>query len=359
MPAIIKKVARLAGVSPSTVSRVMCGYPNVREETAQKVRQAASKLGYTPNFIAKSLVTRSAKSLNVLLPKLPGESFALLFFAEVIRGIMAYANAAHFDIVVSACSSEKEELETVSRQLESGRVDGVILLASREADRVIDYLQQSGSPFVLVGRSDRYPGVLSVDTDNVKAASDAVSHLISMGHKRIGFAGYSPNLIVSQDRIAGYKRALAEHGLEGNEEWMIEAELLQDGGGRAMPHLMSLDGRPTALVAMDDMAALTVIHGLHGSKFKLPDDLAIVSLSSIPAASYSLPGISGVDTGIFHLGYRAAQALIRRLQGAARGQEQEQESSQGSPQKSSQEGSNNRLIVPHRLIIRESSLLSL
>lgn len=341
MAVTIKKVARRAGVSPSTVSRVLSGYPNVGEEVSRKVKKAAEELGYTPNSVAKSLVTRSASCLCVILPKLPGESYTQLFFTEVIRGMVTMANAQGFDILVSTCANEQEELQTVTRLLEGGRVDGVILLASREEDAVIDYLEESRYPFVLVGRSSRYSGILSVDTDNVKAAYDATRHLISMGHKRIGFIGGPSNLIVSSDRLEGYSQAMREKELEQRPEWIIKGESVQDGY-RSMAYFMDLPGRPSAVVAMDDMVALNIIRGLNKLGFQVPNDLAIVSLSSIPAAAFSIPSISSMDTGIYHLGYRAAQVLIGALQSESGKQPEETSSS--------------RHIVPHQLHVRESSL---
>ncbi len=194
---------------------------------------------------------------------------------------------------------------------------------------------------MLVGRSDKYENILSVDNDNVMAAYDATNHLISMGHKRIGFVSGPPNLIVSRDRLAGYRKALQNSGLEMRDEWIVEGEFLQDSGYRAMSFFMNLPNRPTALVAVDDMVSFGILRGLNELKYKVPDDLAIVSFNNIPLSELSSPPISSIDIGIYHLGYTASQVLIQNIK---------------SPDNGS--GHTNRFVIPHRLIVRESSMHS-
>ena len=192
------------------------------------------EMGYHPNIMAKSLVSKTTESICVILPKPAEELFLNLFFMELIRGIVTQANRSGYDVVLSSGGNEKEEVEAVSRLLNGRRVDGAILLYSRQDDQVVDFLKSNNYPFVLVGRSEKYPDLLSVDTDNVQAAYDATKHLISLGHQRIGFVSGPPNLIVSQDRMKGYGKALADAGLEMRKEWIVEGEFLQESGYRAM-----------------------------------------------------------------------------------------------------------------------------
>lgn len=258
---------------------------------------------------------------------------------ELIRGIVTQSSRSGYDVLISSGANEKEELEAVSRLLKGRRVDGVILLYSRKDDAVIDFLQSGGYPFVLVGRSDRYEDILSVDNDNIMAAYDATNHLISMGHERIGFVSGPPNLIVSRDRLEGYRKAMQGKGLEMKDEWIVEGEFLQDSGYRAMSFFMNLPNRPTALVAVDDMVSFGVLRGLNELKYKVPEDLAIVSFNNIPLSELSSPPISSIDIGIYHLGYTASQVLIQNIQ-----------------KPDNQDGYTNRFVIPHRLIVRESSM---
>ncbi|MEK4517440.1 LacI family DNA-binding transcriptional regulator [Paenibacillus sp. FSL H8-0122] len=339
MTVTIKDVAKKAGVSPSTVSRVLSGHPRISLETSRKVKVIMEEMGYTPNMMAKSLVSKTTNSICIILPKPAEELFSNLFFMELIRGIVTQSSRSGYDVLISSGANEKEELEAVSRLLKGRRVDGVILLYSRKDDAVIDFLQSGGYPFVLVGRSDRYEDILSVDNDNIMAAYDATNHLISMGHERIGFVSGPPNLIVSSDRLEGYRKAMQGKGLTMKEEWIVEGEFLQDSGYRAMSFFMNLPNRPTALVAVDDMVSFGVLRGLNELKYKVPEDLAIVSFNNIPLSELSSPPISSIDIGIYHLGYTASQVLIQNIQ-----------------KPDNQDGYTNRFVIPHRLIVRESSM---
>lgn len=234
MSVTIKDVAKKAGVSPSTVSRVLSNNSRISRETSQRVRDVMEELGYHPNIMAKSLVSRTTESICVILPKPAEELFLNLFFMELIRGIVTQANRSGYDVLISSGGSEQEEVEALSRLLKGKRVDGAILLYSRKDDQVVEFLTSNHYPFVLIGRSEKYPDILSVDNDNVQAAYDATKHLISLGHERIGFVSGPPNHIVSRDRLKGYVNALTEAGLEMRKEWIVEGEFLQESGYRAM-----------------------------------------------------------------------------------------------------------------------------
>nr|BAJ22986.1 maltose transcription regulator [Paenibacillus sp. SH-55] len=341
MSVTIKDVAKRAGASPSTVSRVLSNHPRISRETSRKVKEIMEEMGYHPNIMAKSLVSKTTESICVILPKPAEELFLNLFFMELIRGIVTQANRSGYDVVLSSGGNEKEEVEAVSRLLNGRRVDGAILLYSRQDDQVVEFLKSNNYPFVLVGRSEKYPDLLSVDTDNVQAAYDATKHLISLGHKRIGFVSGPPNLIVSQDRIKGYGKALADAGLEMRKEWIVEGEFLQESGYRAMSFFMNLPERPTALVIVDDIVSFGVLRGLHELGYKVPEDVSIISFNNISLTELSTPPLSSVDIGIYNLGYTASQALIQTIRN---------DDNTILP---------HRYIIPHRLMIRESSMFSM
>ncbi|WP_435923667.1 LacI family DNA-binding transcriptional regulator [Paenibacillus sp. DYY-L-2] len=341
MAVTIKDVAKKAGVSPSTVSRVLSNHPRISAETSRKVKDIMDQLGYHPNIMAKSLVSKTTNSICIMLPKSAEELFSNFFFMELIRGIVTQASRLGYDVLISSGANEKEEVEGVSRLLNGRRVDGVILLYSRKDDPVIDFLHENGHPFVLIGRSEQYPDILSVDNDNVKASYDATKHLISLGHERIGFVSGPPDLVVSKDRLKGYLDALHDSGLEMRPEWIVEGEFLQESGYRAMSFFMNLPDRPTAIVLIDDVVSFGVLRGLHELKYKVPEDLCLVSFNNIPLSELSTPPLSSIDIGIYNLGYTASQVVIQSIQ--------------NNNDKTYQK----RQIIPHRLMIRESSMYSI
>lgn len=336
MTVTIIDVAKRAGVSPSTVSRVISNHPRISPATARKVREAMEELGYHPNIAAKNLVSKTAQAIGVILPRPAEELFLNLFFPEVLRGIVTQATRAGYDLTMTAGSTEREELDAITRLVKGRRADGVVLLYSRRNDPLVAFLTEQRFPFVLIGRSEEHPDVLSVDNDNVQAAYDATRHLIAQGHRRIGFVSGPPNLVVSRDRLEGYRKALREAGLETRDEWIVEGEFLQESGYRAMSFFMSLPERPTALVAIDDMVAFGVVRGLAELGYRVPQDLGLVAFNNTAIAELCTPPISSIDIGVYEIGYAAAQILIRAIRKEPLHQR--------------------RIIVPHRLVVRESSL---
>ncbi|QHT63542.1 LacI family transcriptional regulator [Paenibacillus lycopersici] len=336
MSVTIKDVARIAGVSPSTVSRVVSNHPRISQETSRRVKAIMAELDYHPNIMAKSLVSKTTKTLGILLPRPAEELFANFFFGELIRGIVTQAARAGYDMLLTTVTSESTELETISRLVLGHRIDGILLLSSRTSDPIIGFLQEHQFPFVLIGRSDEYPNVLSIDNNNIQAAADATNHFIAQGHTRIGFISGPPNLVVSQDRLTGYRKALRDHRLEFRQEWVIEGDLLQESGFRAMSFFMSLPERPTALVVFDDLLAFGVLRGLTELGYSVPGDICLVSFNNIPLSELASTPISSIDIGTYQLGYTASQSLLRVVQDEPLSQKQ--------------------IIIPHRLIVRESSI---
>ncbi|WP_276357476.1 LacI family DNA-binding transcriptional regulator [Cohnella caldifontis] len=334
MPITIKDVAKKAGVSPSTVSRVLSNHPRISKETARKVKTIMEELGYHQNVMARSLVSNKTYTLGMVLPRPAEELFQNHFFAENIRGITTQASRNGYDLLMTAGHSEAEELTAVTRLVKGRRVDGIILLQSRRNDPIIAFLRNEGFPFVLIGHSEEE--ILCVDNDNVQAAFDATQHLIAQGHERIGFVSGPPHLTVSIDRLEGYRKAMNGHWLPMQPEWIVEGEFLQESGYRAMSYLMNLPERPTALVVIDDIVTFGILRGLNELGYRVPDDLSLVSFNNIALAELSSPPLSSVDIGIYQLGYMASQQLIRAIQ-----------DDHPLPL---------RTIVPHRLIVRESSL---
>jgi DNA-binding LacI/PurR family transcriptional regulator len=335
MAVTIIDVAKKAGVSPSTVSRVISGNSRISSATSKKVKEIMQEMGYHPNVMAKGLVSKTTQTIGIILPRPAEELFLNLFFSEVIRGIVTHATRSEYDLMMTTGTTEREEVEAVTRLVKGRRVDGVILLYSRKSDPVIAFLKENDFPFVLIGRSEDYPDILSVDNNNFQASYDATKHLIAQGHQRIGFVSGPPNLIVSRDRMEGYTQALRDAGLETHTEWIVEGEFLQESGYRAMSFFMGLPERPTALVTIDDVVSFGVLRGLTELGYKVPKDLSLVGFNNISMSELATPPLTTVDIGIYQLGYTASHTLIRAIKGEPIHQYS--------------------VIIPHRLVIREST----
>lgn len=335
MNVTIIDVAKKAGVSPSTVSRVISGSTRISAATSQKVKAVMEELGYHPNLMAKNLVSRTTMTIGLLLPRNADEAFLDIFFSEVTRGILSKATRAGYDLLLKTGKSEQEELEAVNRIVKGRRVDGIILLQSRLDDNVIRFLQKEKFPFVLIGRDPGLPDILTVDNDNVQSAYDVTKHLLDRGHSRIGYASGPLELVVSADRHEGYRQALSEAGIDPQPGWFVNAELLRADSTAAIRELMESPGRPTALVVMDDLLAFGILNSLSELGYSVPGDMAVFSFNDNPMSPLSSPPVSSVDIGVYDLGLEAAGLLLRSIKGEPIEQR--------------------RVIVPHRLIPRESS----
>ncbi|PZD95596.1 LacI family transcriptional regulator [Paenibacillus sambharensis] len=336
MSVTIVDIAKQAGVSPSTVSRVISGHPKISPATVRKVKSIMEELNYHPNIMAKSLVSKVTNTIGILLPRPAEELFLNLFFSEMIRGVVTQAARSSYDLLMATGTTEREEVEAITRLVRGRRIDGVILLYSRQADPVISFLKEEKFPFVLIGRNDEHPDILTVDNNNVQAAFDVTRHLIAQGHTRVGFVSGPPTLTVSRDRLEGYKLAMQQENLSVNPEWIVEGDFLQESGYRAMSYIMNLPERPTALVVMDDLVAFGVLGGLTELGYKVPQDLCLAAFNNTPMSELTSPPISSVDIGIYQLGYTASQTLLRAVKGETVHQ--------------------NRVLIPHRFFPRESSL---
>lgn len=176
---------------------------------------------------------------------------------------------------------------------------------------------------------------LSVDTDNIRAAYELTQHLIAQGNQRIGFVAGPANTIVNRDRLEGYRKAMEEARYPVLEEWIIDGELLQQSGFRAISMLMELEDRPTALVVIDDGVCFGVLRGLGEQGYHVPHDISLAAFNNIALSELSTPSLTSIDIGTYQLGYTAAHQLLLLA-----GEEQ----------------ARSRFIIPHRLVVRESSL---
>ncbi|WP_047984446.1 LacI family DNA-binding transcriptional regulator [Ornithinibacillus californiensis] len=331
----IKDVAKISGVSPSTVSRVIANNPRISEETKKKVRKAMKELGYHPNVNARNLVAKSTKAVGVILPSSTNTALQNPFFPEILRGIGSVIHDAEYSMYLSTGETEEEIFNEVQRLVYGSYVGGIILLYSRINDKVTNFLREQNFPFIIVGKPYDYETQIShVDNDNFKAGKEITKHLIEMGHSRIGFIGGSRDLFVTRDRENGYLAALEEAGIEDCESYKIHTEFLKSGGREAVEHLMSLDTPPTGLVVSDDLISLGILSMLEEYGIRVPQDISLVSFNNVYLSEITRPALTTVDIQIYELGAQSAKALIEKTQ------------NKNEPTK--------RIIIPYQIVFRDS-----
>ncbi|MGP4038432.1 LacI family DNA-binding transcriptional regulator [Gracilibacillus sp. D59] len=332
----IKDVAKKAGVAPSTVSRVIADNPRISLDTKKRVRKAMKDLGYHPNINARNLAVRSSQAIGVIMPSSADKALQNPFFPEVLRGIGSFAHETEYSLYVSTGGNDQEVYEEVQRMVNGNRVDGIILLYSRIADPVQQFLTEKDFPFVIVGKpSEQESEITYVDNNNFKASKDLTNHLIDIGHRHIAFIGGSTELTVTVDRLNGYKSAIEEAGLPLPSEYTVHAEFLKSGGRDAVEQLFALDEPPTGLVVADDLMTLGVINTLEEIGLSCPEDVSLTSFNNLYLSEITTPPLTTVDIQIYQLGVQSARCLIEKAK------------NKDEPAK--------RIIVPYEIKFRQST----
>ncbi len=310
----IKDVAKLAGVSPSTVSRVIADNRRISPATKERVKKLMTELDYHPNMIARSLIKRTSHTLGLILSRSTDSAFSNPFFSEIIRGISAVTQSYHYNLMLATAEDYAEEARQCLQMVTEKRVDGILLLASRVNDELIPELLQNSYPFVVVGRSPEINKCFSVNNDNIQAAYLAVRHLFNLGHQKIALLNGPEEYILCQDRYEGYRFAFREFGIEHDPLLVKKGAFSQDDGYRLTLELLTLKPPPTAIFAVDDLMALGAYKAIKEKKLRIPEDIAVVGFNDDPLASVIEPNLTTVRIPIYEMGVAASKMIIALLQ---------------------------------------------
>jgi LacI family transcriptional regulator len=334
MASTLEEVAQLAGVSRSTVSRVINDHPSVRPETREQVWQAIRKSGYQPHAVARSLVTNRTQIIGMIIPEAVTTLFTDPFFPLLLRGATEACNAHRYQMLLSLFDDPDGQEEMYQRVLRSGYLEGVIVASTPLDDPLIPDLLRDRIPFVSVGR---YPNerVQYVDVDNVSGGWMAVEHLIRQGHQRIATITGRLDMAHGQDRLEGYRQALKAHRIPVEEELIVEGDHTQNSGMVAMQRL--LPASPDAVFVASDMMAIGALKALRQAGWQVPQDIALVGFDDIPIASAIEPALTTVRQPIERMGSMVVEVLLSVLEGA-----------------SEEEALAHRIILPPELVVRAS-----
>ncbi|MFD1397001.1 LacI family DNA-binding transcriptional regulator [Kroppenstedtia eburnea] len=311
--ATIKDVAKLAGVSPSTVSRVIAGSDRISERTKERVRRAMNEVNYVPNAIARSLVRSRTRTVGFTLSRRADQAFSNPFFSEVLRGMSATAQRWDHDILLSISLDEQDEKKKCLQLIREHRVDGMIISTSRVQDEVIDVLIREKTPFVVIGRSAGAP-VLSVNNDNVEASRRATKHLLEQGYRKIAFISGPRDLVVSLDRGQGYEKALVEAELPVESKRIVETDFSEEAGFAALCRMWEAGVDFDAVLASDDLFALGALRFADHMGLRVPEELGIVGFNDTPMMTHTHPPLTSVRILSYELGAEAMELLLQGLE---------------------------------------------
>ncbi|RRD30530.1 LacI family transcriptional regulator [Streptococcus minor] len=303
MRTTIKDVAKLAGVSPSTVTRVVQNSPSISRKTKDLVRQAMKDLNYHPNLNARSLVSSYTQVIGLVLPSDSDIFYQNPFFPQVLRGISQAAADRHYAIQISTGKDEQQRMEAISQMVDGRRVDGLIFLYSMPNDPLVQLAIERKFPFLILGKAAS-PFISLVDNDNIQAAYEATSYFINKGYKHIAFMAGNKELVVSQDRYAGYKQALLSHQLHLDESMVKFSSgfLLEDNSYKVMKKLTK---QPIdAIVTTDAMVAEGALAYLKEQNLDIP----IITFDSVKP---KIDIMAYVDINALELGRESFSTLLQ------------------------------------------------
>jgi LacI family transcriptional regulator len=303
----IRDVAREAGVSVATVSRVFNNSGPVRSETRQRIDEVAKRLSYSPNGAARTLSTRRTQTIGVLLPDLYGE-----FFSEVIRGIDQVVQRSGWHLLVSSSHNERAEIEAALRVMR-GRVDGLIVMSPDLDAHALARNLPDGLPVVLLNCDVDDRSYDSINIDNYGGAHAMTTHLIGLGHRRIGLITGPLRNHDARERQRGAHDALRAAGLEPAPELELAGDFSEASAHAAAMRLMALTPRPTALFAANDSMAIGAMSALRDAGVRVPEDVAVAGFDDIPIARFVNPPLTTIRVSIPELGGRATRRLFEAL----------------------------------------------
>lgn len=307
----IKDVAKRAGVSPSTVSRVIHNISRISLNTRNTVKKAMEELGYIPNAAASSLAGMPPRTLGLVLPNNSEELFKNPFFINTMRGISIYAQEKGYFLLYSFSRDEEDEVRFIKNYILSGWVSGVILMTSRENDQCVAYLKSMNFPFVLIGRPEDPQTTYWVDNDNFQAMYQVVNYLLGKGYRRIGFVGGPATFQVTRDRLRGYRQALLSRGFEVDDTIIYQGEDFSERSGISGATTLLADSRLDAIASTDDQLAFGILQKL---KEAGRDTIGVTGFNNTVRGAYQSPTLTTVDINADLLGQKAAQLLIKIME---------------------------------------------
>ena len=309
----LKEIAKELGLSVMTVSRALNNRSNVDEKTRNRILQTARRLGYRPNYVAKSLVLNKTNTLGVVVPEISHS-----FFPEVIRGIEEVAHQAGYQLILTHSKENAERELEVLNTLEAKRVDGILISMAQSSTDLEPYKERiaSGIPLVFFDRCAFGLGASCVSINDEQSAETITRHLIEgHGYQKIAHLAGPQKLSIGIQRMQGFKKAMQDNGLDISEDWLQVAGLNEKGGLQAMRSLLALPDSqiPRAIVAVNDPVAFGAMQAIYEEGLRIPEDIAITGFTDDIRAQLMPAPLTTVRQPAFQVGQTAAKKLLEHI----------------------------------------------
>ena len=304
-----KDVAALAGVHPSTVSRVINNDPRISEKTKERVLLVIKKLGYTPNAIARGLKTKRTHTLGMLIPDITNP-----FFAEIARGVEDAANKNTFNVILCNTDDKLKKERTYLQILRGKRVDGLILGTAHIKDKSILEIEKKKFPYILVSRNIEELNKNCIIVEDIEGGKMATEYLIKLGHRQIAHITGPLKTRSALNRLKGYKLALKKYEIEYRDELVGEGDFRIKGGYQVMKKFLKLGEPPTAIFAANDLLALGAMQAIQKMNFRIPNDFSVIGFNDIALASFVYPPLTTIRQPMMEMGKLAVKMLIKIIE---------------------------------------------
>lgn len=305
----LEDVARQAGVSRSTVSRVLNDQPNVRKDVRNRVQSVIETTGFRPHPAARALASQHSWTIGLVYPHSVSYFFTDPYYPHLTKGIAQACNQSNYTLALFLVDTKEGEEKIFTSVTRKGLLDGVLVQSGHHGDQeVIGKLIDAKIPQVVIGRPFRQDNVSYVDIDNINAAFNAVTHLIRMGYKRIGTITGPGQSTAGLDRKTGYLKALSERGLKMDGSLIVEGDFTENGGYYAMKKM--LPAKPDAVFAASDIMAIGAMRAAREAGLNVPTDIAFVGFDDLPIATFSGVQLTTVRQPVAQFGAKAVEILL-------------------------------------------------
>lgn len=312
--ASINDVAKAAGVSKSTVSRIINNSPLISEETREKILKIMKELNYVPNSMARGLSNQQAFTVALLVNIKDVKSFSNPFFYEVMHGIETVVYNRGLCMITANLQTTLKKDEILNWLIHGKRTQGVILPSSIMNAQLVKELKKLKFPFVTIGEPEGIKEPIDwVDINNFQGGQQSLEHMLAQGYKTIAYIGGSQTEIFNKKRLEGYKSALESNGMKVRPEYVKEGNTTKNDGYQLMNQLLQLPQPPDAVICSDNVLSIGTMKAIREANLNIPKDVGILSFDNMPIADLVEPSLTTVDIDVFELGVQAANILFKLI----------------------------------------------
>lgn len=304
----LEDIAKKAGVSRSTVSRVVNEHPNVSPEVRKRVLKVIQSTGFHPNAAARSLASQRSNMIGLVIPRSVSTLFTDPYFPQLTQGIAFGCNNHNLTFSLFLVGNKADEEKITPRISRRGLLDGILIQVGQPEDMLIDHLTKASVPSVILGRPFQPNGISYIDVDNVTAAFNATMHLIQLGYERIATITGTRNNVVTIDRNEGYSKAMQSVQRIVDPCLMSEGDFTESSGYMAMKNL--LPAKPDAIFAASDTMAVGAIRAVLEAGLRVPEDIAFVGFDDVPVIAPSNIQLTTIRQPILKFGIKAVELLL-------------------------------------------------